>query len=244
MQGMPCSSRTVRSSVTLNRSRMKRASVCLSASGVVMPSSVSRRASRPAMPQMSVSGRRASSASIAASSSITQTPAQAGSFLARWFATLASVLVAAMPTETGMPVHCSTRRRSARACASSRVLEAAEAEKGFVDRIEFELRREIGEHAHHARAHIAIERVIARAHAQDASRRCARAPCARARPWRCRAPWPHSSARSRSRRCWTGRRAARRAAPAETRARSWHRNYCSRPARGEGASATACGSSG
>ena len=121
MQGMPCNSRTVRSRVTLNRSRTKRASVCFSASGVVMPSSVSRRANRPAMPQMSVSGKRASSASIAASSSITQTPAHAGSFLARWFATLASVLVAAMPTDTGMPVHCSTRCRSARPCASSRV---------------------------------------------------------------------------------------------------------------------------
>jgi hypothetical protein len=52
---------------------------------------------------------RRDEASIVTSSSMTQTPWQAGSFLARWFATLASVLVAAMPTDTGMPVHCKGR---------------------------------------------------------------------------------------------------------------------------------------
>ena len=41
------------------------------------------------------------------------------------------------------------------------LLEAGETEKRFVDRIEFELRREVGQNAHHARAHVAIERVIA-----------------------------------------------------------------------------------
>jgi hypothetical protein len=46
-------------------------------------------------------------------------------------------------------------------------LETAEAEKGFVDRLEFKLGREVGEDAHHASAHIAIQRVIARSHAQD-----------------------------------------------------------------------------
>ncbi len=42
--------------------------------------------------------------------------------------------------------------------------EAAEAEKGFVDRIDFEIGRETAQHAPHARAHIAVERVIARPH--------------------------------------------------------------------------------
>ena len=130
-----------------------------------MPIAVRRRASRPAMPHRSVSGKRASSASIAASSSSTQTPAHAGSFFARWFATLASVLVAAMPTETGMPVHCSTRCAQRARMRFKPRLEAAEAEKGFVDRIDFEIGREVGEDAHHPRAHIAIERVIARPHA-------------------------------------------------------------------------------
>jgi len=38
--------------------------------------------------------------------------------------------------------------------------EAGQAEKGFIDRIDFEIR---GEAAQHAAAHIAVERVIARA---------------------------------------------------------------------------------
>jgi len=46
-------------------------------------------------------------------------------------------------------------------------LEAGQAEKGFVDRIQFKVGREVGEDAHHARAHIATERVVARAHARD-----------------------------------------------------------------------------
>ena len=129
-----------------------------------MPSAVRRAASRRATPHRSVSSIAASSASIAASSISTKTPPVAGSFLARRFATLASVLVGAMPTETGMPVHCSTVRRSARAWLSRRRLETAEAEKGLIDRVDFEIGREAGDGAHHPRAHIAIERVIARPH--------------------------------------------------------------------------------
>jgi len=41
------------------------------------------------------------------------------------------------------------------------LLEAGQAEKGFVDRIQFKVGREVAEDAHHARAHVAIERVIA-----------------------------------------------------------------------------------
>ncbi len=40
------------------------------------------------------------------------------SLFARRFATLASVFVGAIPTETGIPVHCCTVRRRSRACAS------------------------------------------------------------------------------------------------------------------------------
>ena len=120
MQGMPRSSVTVRSSTTLKRSRMKRASACLSISGLVMPRAASRSARRRPTPQRSSSAMAASWASIAASSSRMQTPWQPGSFFAFRFATLASVLVAAMPTDTGMPVHCRTVRRSSRAWASSR----------------------------------------------------------------------------------------------------------------------------
>ena len=42
--------------------------------------------------------------------------------------------------------------------------ETAEAEKGFVDRIDFEIGREGAQHLHHPAAHIAVERVIARPH--------------------------------------------------------------------------------
>ena len=63
---------------------------------------------------------RASAASWAAAVSSSATPPEAGSFLAVRLAALASVLVGAMPTETGMPVHCSTVARSTRACASRR----------------------------------------------------------------------------------------------------------------------------
>ena len=40
-------------------------------------------------------------------------------------------------------------------------LEAGEAEKSFVDRVDFKVRGEVGEDAHHAAAHVAIELVIA-----------------------------------------------------------------------------------
>ena len=42
--------------------------------------------------------------------------------------------------------------------------KAFHAEEGFVDRVDFEIGCEVAQHLHHARAHIAIERVIARAH--------------------------------------------------------------------------------
>lgn len=48
------------------------------------------------------------------------------------------------------------------------VLETAKAEKRLVDRIELELGRELFQHAHHARAHVAVKCVIARTHAQHA----------------------------------------------------------------------------
>ena len=202
-------------------------SACLRASGVVMPSAASRAASRPPTPQRSFSSMAASSASIAASSSRTQTPCAAGSFFALRLATLASVLVAAMPTETGIPVHCSTVRRSSRAWDFKPLLETAQAEEGFVDGIDFELGREAGQHPHHARAHVAVERVIAGADDDALRVRRGRGRYARPRPWECRAPWPRWCGRSHSRRCSTARRPAGRAAPAETPARRRRRNCCS-----------------
>ena len=41
------------------------------------------------------------------------------------------------------------------------VLEAAEAEERLVDRVDFELRREVGKRPHHPRAHVAVEGVVA-----------------------------------------------------------------------------------
>ena len=42
--------------------------------------------------------------------------------------------------------------------------ETRHAEKRFVDRIDFEIGREVAQHLHYPRAHIAVERVIARPH--------------------------------------------------------------------------------
>lgn len=56
-------------------------------------------------------------------------PPAAASCFARRLATLASVFVGAMPIETGIPVHCSTVRRSSRACASSRCSKPARLRK-------------------------------------------------------------------------------------------------------------------
>jgi hypothetical protein len=69
-----------------------------------------------------------------------------------------------MPIDTGIPVHHSTAARSALASASSRAPRPAHAEKSFVDRIDFEIGREGAQHIHHPAAHIAVERVVARAH--------------------------------------------------------------------------------
>jgi hypothetical protein len=42
--------------------------------------------------------------------------------------------------------------------------EPDQTQERFVDRIDFEVGCEVGEHAHHPRAHVAIERVIAGSH--------------------------------------------------------------------------------
>jgi hypothetical protein len=55
-----------------------------------------------------------------ASLSSRQTPPRSEYFFAKRFATLASVLVGAMPTDTGILVHRCTVRRSSRAWASRR----------------------------------------------------------------------------------------------------------------------------
>jgi hypothetical protein len=45
--------------------------------------------------------------------------------------------------------------------------EVAETEESLVDRVELEIGCGLGKDTHHARAHVAIERVVARAHAQN-----------------------------------------------------------------------------
>jgi hypothetical protein len=81
--------------------------------------------------------------------------------------------------------------------------ETLRAEKGLVDRADFEIGREAAQHTYHARAHIAIERVIARAHDDAGGRKL----IAMQAPWRA-----HGDAEglgfvaardSRSRRCRT-----------------------------------------
>ena len=91
-----------------------------------------------------------------------QTPSAAGSFLARWLAALASVLVGPMPTLTGMPVHCLTvRRMSAARSASRSVGDAGQIQERLVDRVDFDLGGELLQRLHDAAAHVAVERVIA-----------------------------------------------------------------------------------
>jgi hypothetical protein len=48
--------------------------------------------------------------------------------------------------------------------------EPLQAEKGFVDRVNFEIGRETAQHVHHPAAHIAVEGVIARPHDHAGSR--------------------------------------------------------------------------
>ena len=196
-----------------------------------MPIARRRAARRPAMPHRSVSSRRPSASRCDGSSSRQRTPPAAASFFARRLATLASVFVGAIPTETGIPVHCSTVRRSSRACASSRASKPAESEERFIDRVDLKVRREAGEHPHHARAHVAIERIIARTHHDARFVETRRGRDARARPFRRRAPWLRSSARLHNRRCSTAPQQAFRAGAVQTRARTKRRNYCSRQGR-------------
>ena len=110
----------MRSTTTLVERRTVCGSASRSSSGVMMPICARRTASRPATPHRSVSSSRASACSWASRVSSMQTPPEAGSRLAVRLATLASVLVGPIPTDTGMPVHCSTVARSRRACSSRR----------------------------------------------------------------------------------------------------------------------------
>src|ERR1700722_2367140 len=70
--------------------------------------------------QRSVNSISASAASCVSAVSSKATPPESGSFFALRLAALASVLVGAIPTETGMPVHCRVVARSSRVCVSNR----------------------------------------------------------------------------------------------------------------------------
>jgi hypothetical protein len=103
---MPLNSSTMRSCTTLKRSRIKRGSASRNSSGVAIPIARRRSAKRRAIPQRSVSSMLASAARCACSVSSRLTPPDSGFFFAKRLAALASVLVGAMPTDTGIPVHC------------------------------------------------------------------------------------------------------------------------------------------
>ena len=114
-QGIPRSSRAVRQPVTVSRRRSKTSSAFFMCRAVRMPSAHNRRACRRPTPQMSSTGVRASTRSMASTGRASEkTPSYARCFLATWVATLARVRVAPTPTETTIPVQRCTRWRTSR----------------------------------------------------------------------------------------------------------------------------------
>ena len=124
MHGWPRNSNTMRWPTTPQCSRTRLGSASRNFRVVVMPSLSSRRIVPRATPHRSPRLTRPSATSIACGDLSTQTPSGlpgVGSRLAMWLASLASVFVGAMPTPTGMPVHCKAwRRRRVPQCMSRR----------------------------------------------------------------------------------------------------------------------------
>ena len=111
----PRSSNAVRWATTLNLFRKSSVDMRAKSKAERMPRPRSLAPQREPTPQTSPtsteSSARARSGSVSGS---WNTPWVVGSFLAMRLASLASVLVGAIPIEMGMPVHCLTRSRMVR----------------------------------------------------------------------------------------------------------------------------------
>ena len=176
--GTPRSSSARRTVTTPSRSRINRGSPRLRSSGVVMPIAVEpRRQPAGDAPQI---GQLEARQRLILRRFVEQqhTPRHVSHPSSRcdWRPWRASWSARCRPTPECRSI--AAPRRAARAHALRAARRSRPAEKGFVDRIDFEIGREVAQHLHHPRAHIAIERVIARPH-DDAggSRICSRCRC-------------------------------------------------------------------
>ena len=111
----PNSSAWVRAPVTPILARTQCSGWRVKSRAVVMPKVSKRLAQRRPTPHTSPTGVRAKASCTALVSPKTKTPPWWASFFARSPASLARVLVGAMPTDTGIPVHRLTWARKVRA---------------------------------------------------------------------------------------------------------------------------------
>lgn len=123
MQGVPCSSSTVRIITTENRSLIITGSARLRSRMEWIPIALSLRVSLAATPQISTTDSLAmrASRSAAGQDSHRHTPPKDGLFLAHLLASFARVLVPAMPTQTGTPTLRWTAAFMSRPLATSSV---------------------------------------------------------------------------------------------------------------------------
>ena len=122
-QESPPNSRAIRSPITPRAPLTFAISAYLRSFAVWIPIGDRRVERRLPMPQISEHGTMARRASVSGDLVKSSTPCLSGVFLATRLASFASVLVEAIPTETGRPVHWRTRARISRAksspCAAS-----------------------------------------------------------------------------------------------------------------------------
>ena len=139
-QGVPLSSNPIRSIATPRRSRMNEGSAYFELKRGIDADRLQALRQAARHPPESVSASIASVATCASAMSARRPPSP---FLAKRLAAFARVLVGPIPTDTGMPVHCSPwpgyggrelRDRS----------RTPKVEEGFVDGIDLQLRGELG----------------------------------------------------------------------------------------------------
>ncbi|MNH19890.1 hypothetical protein D3C79_796400 [compost metagenome] len=121
--GVPASSRAVFSTTTLNFLRSVQGSALARSIAVLMPiPSKCALIRRPTPHTSDTAVFRSTQSRLNGSQMLTTPPVCACSRFAVWFASLARVLVPAMPTPTGMPVQRSTCPRIRRPSASRPVM--------------------------------------------------------------------------------------------------------------------------
>src|SRR5690606_2489648 len=111
-----------------------------SASAVVMPMAFSRSLSLRPTPQTSLTGIRLSSFFCRIGSVKSTTPRVAGYCLAAWFASLARVLLGAIPTHTVMPMCCCI---VARTCRSEEHTSELQSRENLVCRLLLEKKKDV-----------------------------------------------------------------------------------------------------